>query len=344
MALSPRAARLLLSAGSLVLALLLAEGVVRLAGAAPEVVLVRAGRFQLSANPRLGYEPVPDYEHLGGIDQFHDYVGRSNHLGFRDRDHAAAKPQGVYRVLVIGDSVAAGQGVARQEDIFPARLESLLEAAGARVEVLNFAVAGYHTGQEVEMLRARGLAFAPDLVLLAYCLNDTRRDDGSVLASLNAQAGAGQALGGPRIQPWLAWSALYRLAWHRWVAWTAPAAPARLPSALEADVEQGFAELAALAEKSGFRVLVVVFPRFGSLTDTYPFAAQHVLPRQASEQHGFLHLDLLRAYRRCRQETAMPLARDRYHPTAAGHDCAARAIAARILREGLMAAPGGATP
>ncbi|MBM4086320.1 MAG: hypothetical protein FJ272_16165, partial [Planctomycetes bacterium] len=37
------------------------------------------------------------------------YTLRTNSLGLRDRDYAPAKPEGVYRILMLGDSFILGQ-------------------------------------------------------------------------------------------------------------------------------------------------------------------------------------------------------------------------------------------
>lgn len=301
---------------SLILGLVAAEMLLRGFELAPEVSLVREGRFQLSPNPKLGYEPVPHFEYQGGLDSFHDFQGRSNSLGMRDREHDLTKPLGTTRVLVLGDSVAAGQKVLEREQIFPAQLEAGLRATGRAIEVINLAVSGYNTGQEVEMLRERGLAFSPDLVMLAYCLNDTRLDDGGILSGLLARQPGQRATA--RIHPQLARSALYRLLWHRLTAVDPK------PAIAGDSVSSAFDELGRLSLEHGFRVLVVVFPRFGG--GPYAYHEEHVLPEAASRRNGFAYFDLLSAFEACRATTDRRLARDRYHPTAAGHACAATAV------------------
>ena len=73
-------------AASLLLAFLCAELAVRALNAAPDLAVVRKGRYRLSADPQLGFEPVP--ERTVGADPagLYDYVGASNSLGFRDPD------------------------------------------------------------------------------------------------------------------------------------------------------------------------------------------------------------------------------------------------------------------
>lgn len=322
---APILGRLALAGLGLAGGLAVAELLVRLAGIAPEIVLVQEGRFRLSPNPRLGYEPVPHYDHHGEIDSFHDYVGRSNSLGFRDRERAVEKPPGVFRILVLGDSIAAGQAVREPADVFPARLEAGLTAAGMAAEVINFAVTGYDTRQEVALLEDRGLRFAPDLVLLAYCLNDTRQDDGGILAGLMARAPGTRNMTQGRVNPRLAASALYRLLWFWQVG------PEHPPQPDEATVAGAFDELGRLAGEHGFRVLVVVFPRFGGLLEDYRYTDQHRLPAAAARRNGFFHLDLVSAFQTCRRTGESRLARDRFHPTASGHACAAEAIRGYLL-------------
>src|SRR6185369_10906142 len=106
------------------------------------------GRFQLSRNPKIGYEPVPGLHYAGEDLSFYDYQGSSNSLGYRDREHTVAKPPGAYRILVLGDSVAAGLRIERSEDTFPFLLQDLLRAQGVNAEVMSFAVSGYNTQQE----------------------------------------------------------------------------------------------------------------------------------------------------------------------------------------------------
>lgn len=100
-----------------------------------------------------------------------------NAHGFRDAERETAKPDGVLRVAVLGDSVAFGWAVA-QEERFTERLEALLNdaalAAGLalRFEVLNFAVPGYNTAMELATLESAVLDYSPDVVVLSVVGND----------------------------------------------------------------------------------------------------------------------------------------------------------------------------
>jgi GDSL-like Lipase/Acylhydrolase family len=338
------AKKLALSLAALLVSLLAAELLVRLLGAAPQVSVIRAGRFQLSSNPLVGYEPVPGLEYQGGSLAFFDYVGASNRLGYRDRDHSVAKPAGTFRIVVLGDSVAAGLRVDRYEDTFPALLETRLRDAGVPAEVINLGVSGYNTRQEVETLKDKGLRFEPDLVLLAYTLNDRERMDGDILRTLLEAEGRSPGGDSRGAHPLLLRSALYRL--YRFRIRPAVATPG-VPAAqrVELGVEQisgdtvapSLAELARLSEEHRFSVVVAVFPRFSRWFSRYPFEAEHAFVHGVARAHRFHTLDLLRTFQACKATTDGPVSFDIFHPTPAGHRCAADAMARFIVEQRLAA-------
>ncbi len=99
---------------------------------------------------------------------------KTNRLGYRDKEYAYEKPQGVFRILVLGDSQTFGQGVERLEDTWPKKLEEKLNAglSPKRFEVLNVSGPGWNSDTQLYQLYRFGLKFDPDLVLLAYYHND----------------------------------------------------------------------------------------------------------------------------------------------------------------------------
>lgn len=324
---------------SVALALVAAEALVRALDLAPQVSVIERGRFRLSRNPLIGYEPVPGLDYRGDDLSFFDYTGASNSLGYRDREHPVEKPPGTWRVVVIGDSIAAGLKVERFADTLPPLLERELAEAGVPAEVISLAVSGYNTRQEVETLREKGLAFDPDLVLVAYTLTDRQRVDGGILATLLAEERAGGVDAGrvahTEIHPVLAQSALLRALRYR-VLPPPPPDPelARGYEELlagEDTVAPALADLAALADEHGFRVAVAVFPRLVRNFRRYPFADEHRWVETIAARHGFLFVDLLPAFTACRQATGESLKLDHFHPSAAGHRCAAAAVAEALV-------------
>ena len=94
-----------------------------------------------------------------------------NSEGLRDRERTVEKPEGVRRVICLGDSTTLGWGI-RPQEAYPQVLEDLLESQGDRVEVLNVALGGWSTRQERIAYERIARKYRPDAVLLGICLND----------------------------------------------------------------------------------------------------------------------------------------------------------------------------
>lgn len=107
----------------------------------------------------------------------------SNRFSFREREFAVPKPRGVFRVMVLGDSLTWGAGLSENER-YTALTEKYLATlvAGRRIEVLNFGVIGGPTTEEREVLRRHVHDVDPDLIVVGFCVNDTqpRRQDYAV--------------------------------------------------------------------------------------------------------------------------------------------------------------------
>jgi HEAT repeat protein/lysophospholipase L1-like esterase len=91
--------------------------------------------------------------------------------GLRDRTHAVEKPEGVSRVVFLGDSVTLGDGLTPQE-AYPQVMQASFDAEGRPIEVFNVALWGWSTRQERIAYQRLARRYRPDLVVLAICLND----------------------------------------------------------------------------------------------------------------------------------------------------------------------------
>jgi len=97
-----------------------------------------------------------------------------NAHGFRDREHAPAKPSGGVRVAVIGDSFTWGSGVEAGE-IYTARLESILRerTGNAALEVWNYGVTWTGPVYYRRVFHGAAARATPDVVVVAiYAGND----------------------------------------------------------------------------------------------------------------------------------------------------------------------------
>jgi hypothetical protein len=90
----------------------------------------------------------------------------NNALGFRDREIPPKNP-GRYRIAVVGDSFAWGQGIAANE-----RFSNLVGAAlGPGYEVFNFGQPGNNMPEHLQVL-TQALSISPDFILLQLYIND----------------------------------------------------------------------------------------------------------------------------------------------------------------------------
>jgi lysophospholipase L1-like esterase len=96
----------------------------------------------------------------------------TNEHGLRGPSRTFAKPNGTFRIVLLGDSFAFGWGVEHEES-FAHLLESKLsKRIGKPVEVINTGVPGYSTFQQVAVFEELGAKFNPDAVLLFFVEND----------------------------------------------------------------------------------------------------------------------------------------------------------------------------
>lgn len=97
---------------------------------------------------------------------------RINGQGMRaDTDYGYEKPDGMIRIVSLGDSFTIGYEV-DQEKTFSSVLEQGLRAAGYDAQVLNGGVSGFSTAEEVVYLERELIKYDPDLVVVTFFFND----------------------------------------------------------------------------------------------------------------------------------------------------------------------------
>ena len=125
--------------------------------------------IQSSDNPKIVYDLKPN---LNAV-PFKNAPTSTNSRGFRYRDVQPDEGPDVVTIIGLGDSIMFGWGVPDGRN-YTTFLERLLndKYPAKTWRVINTAAPGYNTVVEVETLRAKGLEFEPDLVILDLVPND----------------------------------------------------------------------------------------------------------------------------------------------------------------------------
>lgn len=103
----------------------------------------------------------------------HDKVVITNSEGLRDQEYAASAPEGTIRILAIGDSQTFGNGLSLEET-WPKQLETILNRNPGKTsyEVINAGIASTDTWQHEIILGRLLPKYNPDIVVLAFYVND----------------------------------------------------------------------------------------------------------------------------------------------------------------------------
>ncbi|WP_169829482.1 SGNH/GDSL hydrolase family protein [Desulfatibacillum aliphaticivorans] len=194
---------------------------------------------------------------------------KTNSMGIRDKDHAAAKPSGTKRIIVLGDSFTEGQGAIFKES-WPKVLEQSLNTDGeASVEVIMGGVAGSDPFYCRRLLEERLMQFNPDLVILALNSFD--------VTDVMARGGEERFLADDRVQykktsawePLFAKSRLGRLLAMRVFACDWLLLSPREHMKANEEARKNIAELVKEMElsggKNGFQLVVVLQPHLQEL-------------------------------------------------------------------------------
>ena len=126
--------------------------------------------FIFDYHPRWGWSHRPDAEGRFVKLGFQQDI-QINSRGLRERETPYEKPDGVTRVLVLGDSNVAALEVGADET-WTRVTESILRERGHNVEFINAGHRGWGTDQSLLFLMDEGVKYEPDLVLYFWSGND----------------------------------------------------------------------------------------------------------------------------------------------------------------------------
>src|SRR5262245_19586216 len=162
--------RIFLVISSVMISLLIAEGITRLFFGG-RVVLFR--RYHDQANygrytiRRLRANTTFWHRSVDGSWKF-----ATNSKGFRsDSEYSYSKPAGVLRVISLGDSHTEGFEC-RQDKTYSSVIQRYLGQSGIKAEVINAGVSGFGTAEALSFLENEGIKYSPDVVVLGYFAND----------------------------------------------------------------------------------------------------------------------------------------------------------------------------
>jgi lysophospholipase L1-like esterase len=294
----------------------------------------------LISDPDLGYKLNPWKD---GVNAF----------GIRHANIPVDKPDGLWRLIVLGDSVAW------DTDGFVTLLrEELVGRQPRPIEVINAAIPGYTTYQERLLLERDLLPLHPDVVILQYCVNDNHRflhhltEDGKWLITQEAK----QALlvQGSEWLSSLSQSSYLVLELRRRLLQRRMRAPGLFPWEGDAGYFRAWedeswgefnAHLLGMRDKLqqiGARLMVLAVPYKPQLDQAlldqdarYTLKPQRWLARLTTEA-GVPWLDLFPAFMAHREQ---PLYRDDVHLTSVGHALVVQELWQFLDRQGLLARP-----
>ena len=174
--------KILLSIFAIIISLSLLEIVLRTAENEKKLFTSDLKYWEISENEILIYELKANKNFNNGI-----VTNKDGFWSYSNINLTRKKPKNTYRIMVLGDSITFGYGI-KPKNNYTTLLQNKLNElnSNANYEVINSAVSGYNTLQEVEQYRTKGKFYKPDLILIGFCINDAIINSGEILA-LNKQ-------------------------------------------------------------------------------------------------------------------------------------------------------------
>jgi len=150
----------------------LAEVVFRVEANLNKVVETRSCRRQ---SQRYHHELVPNTTCRSRYPEW-DRTFTVNNLGFRDEPMTIEKPEGTFRILLVGDSFMEGESVNLDQTAAQTLERELTETMGESIEVVNMGVMSYSPIIYQRVIEDKGLPLDPDLVIVAVDMSDFQND------------------------------------------------------------------------------------------------------------------------------------------------------------------------
>jgi lysophospholipase L1-like esterase len=264
------------------------------------------------------------------------------------------------RLLFLGDSIVFGYGVNEEERVSE-RVKNLLEQRGITAEVINTGVPAYNTAQEAAFLSTEGIRYDPDWVIVGMCWNDIVQKQG---VKLSSEGWMGQA-GGNEKSLFVRWResptgyAVRNALKHSRLLYGIMEM-ARFPTGARSkgysrffhDVFEGrttprveeswaqfgesFNQIVALSKQHGFRLMLVAFPPAIALDSSFTHSSYPARAKALAEKEEIPFLDLKTAFQsENARNKSLYIPYDGDHPSARGHELAAKEIVKLLVKQGI---------
>ena len=332
-----------------VVILLLSEVTVRIFGLAPPI---EASAGNMVPDPYLPFLPRPNsrLEGRSRFDEF-DYLIEINSVGFRDRDRPYQKPEGVFRILGLGDSTTYGGG-ALLEETYLARVEAQLnnrDGKHPQIDIIKAGVPRFYPEANRLLLQHYGLEYDPDVIIVGFGSSDVidtliGLDPIRISADGNATRNVRDSLSETGMLLYQ-YSQLARVLLSRYLSrknarpvdWNEIYRDKGKYEAQWLAVEQEFARMAEMSRGTGADLVILYIPDFtlferGEERDYPPQRLQ-----QWARQNNAWFVDPTAAMLAAYEDSQTPLfwPRDR-HPTPAGYQVIADVLYASLVSNNLV--------
>ena len=133
------------------------------------LLLEVAFRLYNNANPTFIFSDK-SYNRFRGKPFSKDYNFTLNSKGFKDIEYAKVKPQGVYRILGIGDSFVFG--VVPYQYNFLTILEEKLNRNNKKIELINMGIPSIGVDSYYSLIVNEGLELNPDFIICCFAIGN----------------------------------------------------------------------------------------------------------------------------------------------------------------------------
>jgi lysophospholipase L1-like esterase len=230
---------------------------------------------------------------------------RTNALGFRDIEHDVTN-KSKDRIIFFGDSFTHATALNEEERLSSRIRQQLKNDFPGKYEVFNMGVSGNNIQQNLDLIKHFSPIIKPDVVVIAYVLNDVLIDDGhfskvvgmpigqELKESLNENLALYRFLNfsaGQLYKIFIEKNA--RLRTHHESRQKATISSYMDSSKNYKNLKRKFSTIRQLGLSGDFKILVINWPMFDDETDDdYPYTEAHEKIKELSEGNDFNYLDL----------------------------------------------------